>query len=143
MYSPSKDEMEDTIFNAFEQLPYLAGGYYFTELNFETNTFDWAFVSNTSLTYEEDVPLLMNQMTNAIAKSLKEPVRIVLEGVKTMPVSHSSDGIKPDIIAQGGTIAYQLILHQLLPVFMTNIVAEKVIRSGYVNKIFWRLMFLL
>ena len=37
-----------------------------------------------------------------------------------------SDGIDVDIIAEGGNVAFILILHQLLPVFMTNVVAEKV-----------------
>ena len=36
-----------------------------------------------------------------------------------------ADGVKIDIIALGGTFAFTLILHQLLPVFMTSIVTEK------------------
>ena len=89
------------------------------------------------MTLQEDVPGLMNRMSNAIAQSLSTPFKLKLngislsiniylyKGIKPMPTI-KSDGIDVDIIAEGGNVAFILILHQLLPVFMTNVVAEKV-----------------
>jgi hypothetical protein len=49
----------------------------------------------------------------------------------------ANPGVDVDIVAEGGNIAFILILHQLLPVFMTNVVAEKVneISKKFLNKI--------
>ncbi len=90
-----------------------------------TNTFRYSVIFNYTLTIGEDVPYLMNRIGNTIAQHLDTPAKIVLQGLKAMP-THKSGGYVVDIMATGGTITYTLILHQLMPVFVTNIVAEKV-----------------
>ena len=78
----SKDELENKIYELHNELPSVVGGYYFKNINFAENEFSWGLFYNHSLTRGEDVPFLLNRMTNAISKSLSTPFRIVLDGVK-------------------------------------------------------------
>ena len=79
---PSKDDLENKLFSLHNTLPSVTAGYYFKNLNFIENEFSWGLFYNHSLTRGEDVPILMNRMTNAITKSLNNPFRVVLAGVK-------------------------------------------------------------
>lgn len=133
--------LEQSFLTAHVNNPRVVGGYIFDEVNFPrnfgeisdpifqvdltANRFKWSVVFNYSLTLGEDVPFMINRITNAIAKGLPQPTRIVLEGVKPMPVRERAAGFGRDIIALGGTLAYFFLLNQLLPVFLTTIVAEK------------------
>lgn len=88
---PSKESLEREIFISHNELPSIVGGYQFKELNFETNTYRWNIIYNASLTQGEDVPFLMNRITNVLAQNLANPVSIVLKGIKVMPTI-ASDG---------------------------------------------------
>eukprot|EP01114_Cavostelium_apophysatum_P020991 TRINITY_DN7191_c0_g1_i5.p1 TRINITY_DN7191_c0_g1~~TRINITY_DN7191_c0_g1_i5.p1 ORF type:complete len:1762 (+),score=405.22 TRINITY_DN7191_c0_g1_i5:86-5371(+) len=119
-----KDDLEDILYRGHNLEPNYAGGYLFQKMDFQSYEFQFSVVYNHSLTFGEDVPFLINRVTNAIAKGLDSPASVALTGLKLFPTL-ASEGDKPDIITLSMGILIFLVLHQLFPVFVSNIVLEK------------------
>eukprot|EP01119_Soliformovum_irregulare_P016146 TRINITY_DN4639_c1_g1_i1.p1 TRINITY_DN4639_c1_g1~~TRINITY_DN4639_c1_g1_i1.p1 ORF type:complete len:1195 (-),score=473.31 TRINITY_DN4639_c1_g1_i1:27-3611(-) len=120
----SKSDMDDYVFSAHNDLPSIVGGYRFELMEPGSSTYKFSVLYNYTLTLGEDVPYLLNQITDAIAKQSEKPFSIKLKAIKLMP-NEASPGLALDVLAIGGSITYVLILQQLLPVFVVNIVSEK------------------
>lgn len=103
----------------------IVGGYSFEELDFTNNEFSWFVYFNHTLTFGEDVPFLMNRMTNAIAQLMDEPAIVKLKGIKEMPTLAKDKIFELDLPSLAGAFFYMLVLLQLMPVFLANIVYEK------------------
>lgn len=71
-----------------------------------------------------DFGISLCRMTDALARSLPTPHSIRLAGVKLMPM-HAKDITTVDVVTLAGPFFYILVLMQMLPVFISNIVYEK------------------
>jgi len=126
-YFASKDDIEDFVFDAHDSgIPRIVGGYIFDDsFNPSTLQFVYAVMYNYSLAFAQDIPFFISRLTNAAGKSLPAPVEVAMTGLKTFP-SHAKDSeFTLDLVTLAGSFFYVLILHQLFPVFLSNIVYEK------------------
>jgi len=124
-YFSSKDAVDDFVYDSHDSgFPQVVGGYVFDD-NFNPSTYQfiYAVMYNFSLTFARDIPFFVNRMTNAVGKTLPFPISIIMTGLKTFPSESKSADI--DLVTLAGSFFYILILHQLFPVFMANIVYEK------------------
>lgn len=64
-------------------------------------------------------------MTDAIAQSLPARFSVQFMGVKDVPSKSTAATTTFDIVTLAGSLLYMIILLQLLPVFLSNIVQEK------------------
>lgn len=120
--------MDQVTFDAFNGIPSITAGYVFktvtrecsstklmNQLDFDANVFNWTIFYNYSISFGEDVPFLMNQITRAIGRQLRNnSVDINLQGVKLFPTLASSQN-SADIISDGSAIAFFFILNSLFP----------------------------
>jgi hypothetical protein len=73
----SKEKVDDEIYKGQLELPSIISGYYFKQINFSTNTFEWSLYFNHSLAYGEDVPFILNKITNLISTYLLKGNNII------------------------------------------------------------------
>eukprot|EP01117_Protostelium_nocturnum_P005789 TRINITY_DN2086_c0_g1_i1.p1 TRINITY_DN2086_c0_g1~~TRINITY_DN2086_c0_g1_i1.p1 ORF type:complete len:977 (-),score=310.06 TRINITY_DN2086_c0_g1_i1:119-3049(-) len=127
----SKKEMEQQMYDRSAQNPIVAGGYHINQIDYVNNRFDYLVYVNYTVAEGDEYPFLINRMTNAVAAGVTNgngPFTVEMKSVKTFPTKKGTLG-RLDVIALGSSLLVVLILQQLLPVFVTNIVAEKETRT--------------
>eukprot|EP01114_Cavostelium_apophysatum_P009754 TRINITY_DN2300_c0_g1_i1.p1 TRINITY_DN2300_c0_g1~~TRINITY_DN2300_c0_g1_i1.p1 ORF type:complete len:1800 (+),score=493.64 TRINITY_DN2300_c0_g1_i1:225-5624(+) len=107
------------------ELPTVWGGYHFKELDFTNQEFRFGVFYNRSIGLWVDTPYLIDRIVRSIGISLTNPVNIQMVGVKTFPTIKDEKGFTLDLVTLAGPFFYMLILLQLLPVILSNIVYEK------------------
>eukprot|EP01117_Protostelium_nocturnum_P005730 TRINITY_DN2068_c0_g1_i1.p1 TRINITY_DN2068_c0_g1~~TRINITY_DN2068_c0_g1_i1.p1 ORF type:complete len:1746 (+),score=587.77 TRINITY_DN2068_c0_g1_i1:107-5344(+) len=124
----SKAEMESQMYSRSREIPKVAGGYQFKQFDYVNNQVDFNVYYNFTISSGDELPFLINRITNAAAAGVATgsggPYTNRMLGIKTFPTRKATIG-RIDIVSLGASILIVLILQQLLPVFVTNIVAEK------------------
>lgn len=98
--------------------------YVFDEVSVDNSVLDFGVYYNYTISYGRDIVGAMSLITQAFASLLPSP-RIVANfvGIKKLP--QKDDYNEFDITSLVGGLFFALILHQLLPVFLSSLAYEK------------------
>ncbi|PRP80817.1 ABC transporter A family member 2 isoform 2 [Planoprotostelium fungivorum] len=123
---PDPDTMEKEMYTIYTDAPIVSSAYHFSSLDYLNQVFTFTAYYNYSTTAGDDLPFIINRISDSIARGLNKGDRfsMINRGIRTFPIRESEFG-RLDIIAVGSPLLTILVLQQLLPVFISNIVSEK------------------
>jgi ABC-type multidrug transport system ATPase subunit len=143
----SSQQVDQILYNEWNEWPKIANAYNFLEWNYSNFQYELAVYYNYSLSRGRDVPAAFSLITSALSRLITNDTIISLLGIKDVPTISATIDI--DLADSAGPFFYMLLLHQLMPVYMSAIVYEKEHRlrelmkmSGLKMWVYWTVMYL-
>ncbi|KAL6073551.1 ABC transporter, ATPbinding domain containing protein [Balamuthia mandrillaris] len=144
----SKADIDAILFGAFAEVPLYPNAFEFQTVDTVNDVYRVSVFYNYTVTRGRDVPGALSLITNALSRFISGGNSIIeLIGIKNIP--RDDDETTIDLASLAGSFFYALILHQLLPVFLSAIAYEKEHRLREIMKmmglkmwIYWVVLYL-